>query len=422
MLIEDNVNKYKLNENDFKISVAICVLLFLFIYTNFINNIFNYFGFNGFIYDTFVCIVISVYFIFKGLKVVIKNLKLRHLIIYIIFLFIYLSTFFLFPKNTRYMFSSIGDIFYNPFYNLFIFSLPFFFFIQYIGDFKIFIKVFYNFSTIAILFILSSFYFFPASYNYSGNYMVLSYNLLIPVCFQIYIFSKSKNLINLILIILSISTIFLFGSRGTLVCIILYLMIVFLRNNLINTKKTIFFLSVFSMSFIIFVWNFNKVEEETIKTLINLNIESRTVSKIINSNFFEESGRNVIREVILNKIDDKILYGYGLYGDRVLTEQLYAFDTFGSYYSLSSTYSHNILLELMVNFGLIGFLIFIYILIKYLKTILNTSINLKNDLIVIFGISGLIKLLFSGSYLNEPYFYLMIGLISINANKYLRSK
>ncbi len=105
----------------------------------------------------------------------------------------------------------------------------------------------------------------------------------------------------------------------------------------------------------------------------------------------------VEEEKKLNKeqIEAITFLGKGLYGDRIVSDM----------------YAHNILIELLVQYGFIlGFLIIIIII--YIIGNGVFSINKRiNNLSIIFISSGFLKLFITGSYLNqEPCFYILLGL------------
>ena len=120
-----------------------------------------------------------------------------------------------------------------------------------------------------------------------------------------------------------------------------------------------------------------------------------------------DSGRLEIQKELIRQIKINP-FGYGLGGDRVFT----------------GWYAHNIFLELIVQFGIFigGFLcvFLVYIVISSLRKA-RAEMQILS-ILLLFICTGLIKLLISGSYLIEPYFFLLLGFaISIRRDKNLIS-
>jgi len=113
------------------------------------------------------------------------------------------------------------------------------------------------------------------------------------------------------------------------------------------------------------------------------------------------TGRNEIQSGLMDQIS---IIGKGLFADRELTQSIPGMS--------GGTYAHNFILEILLDFGIIfGVLIVILFYYDSIKVICS-----KNKTIRIFGRiffpAAIVKLLFTGSYLNiEPGFYIFIGLI-----------
>ena len=107
----------------------------------------------------------------------------------------------------------------------------------------------------------------------------------------------------------------------------------------------------------------------------------------------DDSGRGEVRDQLLSQLR---LFGYGLYGDRGITEGRYA---------------HNFFLEIMVQYGLlVGSAIVIYIVILILAGFFTKDRD-KKILFIAFFSASVIKLMMSSSYLSkEPALYSMFGI------------
>jgi len=99
-------------------------------------------------------------------------------------------------------------------------------------------------------------------------------------------------------------------------------------------------------------------------------------------------GRFSIWNRSLEIINDNVLLGKGI----------------GYYQSLHGTYSHNILLDLLMFFGLFGFIIFIYHIIKSFYKILFSN-GIVSILGIVFICLWFPKLLFSNYFLRDLGFW-----------------
>ena len=130
--------------------------------------------------------------------------------------------------------------------------------------------------------------------------------------------------------------------------------------------------------------------------------KSRTLELFLRD-FNHFSGREYIYSTLLKAIDKKPFLGYGISGDRMIM---------GSF----AKYSHNIFLELIIQFGIIigGSLIFI-LLFLITKGLLEKD-NLKYNLFIIWLSLGFAPLLVSNSYLVAINFWILLALMIKNEN------
>jgi O-antigen ligase len=236
--------------------------------------------------------------------------------------------------------------------------------------------------------------------------MTLSYYILIPAIVEINEFLNKKKLFSLLIFALSSIIIISFGSRGALLCLIIY---VFLRFYIYTKNKNlkIVFLKLFLALLIIFgILNINGIIVFLNNMLISIGINSRTLYLFLN-NFDHLSGRNEIYELILGYISKQSLFGSGIGYDRVL---------------LNGAYSHNLFLEMIINFGLIvGVLMFVILFIMTIFASVRDIAN-KDNLITILIILGLVYLTFSGSYLTDITFWIFLGFTFSNIFRKNRRK
>jgi O-antigen ligase len=117
------------------------------------------------------------------------------------------------------------------------------------------------------------------------------------------------------------------------------------------------------------------------------------------------SNRNDFYGIAIAKISESLIYGYGIFG---------LVDTLGEYYP------HNIFLEILLQGGLIYLFVFIIVMITFiLKLYKLIKINKNEDIILIPIIYSFVMLLFSSSYLQEPFFWFSLTYVfSHPSNKF----
>lgn len=176
-------------------------------------------------------------------------------------------------------------------------------------------------------------------------------------------FEKNKK-IKIALYLILATLILLFQSRATIILLLVFLFTIFFIENKFSIKNFIefsikyFLLPVLCLYFIVYFKNFESIKKK---------IDEKNISKIeaINENFNRpidpstfSSGRINDWKKIINKTSNSLFFGYGSQADRFLINQS---SSSGFVYAFSSS-------------GLIGFIFYLFFLIKCLKKILNILI------------------------------------------------
>ena len=230
--------------------------------------------------------------------------------------------------------------------------------------------------------------------------MDAAYNVLPSVVFLIYFAFQNKNVRNWLFVAIGCILVFLFGTRGPIIIIILYGAIeVFINYIWMQSRRKkasysmllIVGLAVLLCTDIILeaaIWLAAKFEE--------IGFSTRIFDFFIEGDFTKSVGRNTIYSRIADAIADKYVFGYGIMGDRIVlqgTQQLYA---------------HNFFTEIWCEFGVFfGSFLIMWVAYLILKALLKPSKN--RMFILMITIMVMTKLMLSGSYLVEPYFYLLLG-------------
>ncbi len=373
------------------ICATVCTLISYSPITGVINDIFNLFVTEQFIYDSLVCYVVLLFMLAKTLIAVGKDVK-RDIIYLVLFLLgAWVVAYVFFPYNKYYMFTSFSDVMENPFYILFVFAFGGYFFSRYITDYDLFEKYFIRFSLVVVIASVVSF-FITLGEDFQKQYMVFSYNMLVQTVCLIVMFFEKKKISYLAVGFLGFMVMFIAGCRGATICCLASVLIYFLfKKNSLYEKLLIGLLAGVILYF--FIRNFDGVLSRVSNLAENFGMDSYTLRRIQAGEFLNDSGRGDIQKKIMEEFN---LFGHGIYGDRILGGWRYA---------------HNFVIEIIAQFGyLLGIPILIFVLHLLIKGLTSDDGRMR-ILIAIFMATGFFKLFLSSSYLNrEPAFYIMLGL------------
>lgn len=215
--------------------------------------------------------------------------------------------------------------------------------------------------------------------NYSIDF---TYYLLLPAL----VFLSYRKIWFTLFFIVIFAMMLLLGSRGALVTVIIFallLSIIDRKNRTIILISTFFIILLSGSFFALYLTFSNKAS-----------ITSRTLSLIQEGNIAESSGRIDLYTKTWNSIVESPIIGHGIYGDRVV---------------LDGSYCHNIILEMLHNFGLIAGSILVFMILFAVIRIYLTSDNDLRKLLLIFFCYSFIPLLVSTSYLDDPKFGILVG-------------
>ena len=239
-------------------------------------------------------------------------------------------------------------------------------------------------------------------FHQTFDYMNITYGILpyVMICFGYGL--TRRDFLSILLSVISIGLILVGGSRGAaFTCIVYFALLYIARKHKKLTIKSflIFFLSIGTI--FVLILNINLVIIWLSSTLEKFGFSSRTLNLYLGVGYeqglLRYSDRSELQLPLIKQIN---FFGHGLFGDRLF---------------LSGAYAHNILLEVLINFGyIVGTLIcilFITYVIKSFKVAFKTS----SDSIAILLLTGIslicVKYMFSSSYLHATEFWLFSGLM-----------
>ncbi len=313
-----------------------------------------------------------------------------HLFVFACFIF-YLLNIQLFPQN--------ADVLVNRLFSFSLLTLPYY----YIGvtlDIKRFYNFFYYISVVAVF--MCAFYelLYAQSASYTGDVdtseynMELAYSILPHVLMVSWRALKSFVILNIAPMLLGLMLLLSFGTRGPVICAIVFIAIYLLFIRPSKYQKTMRIITVacavYAMSFLDQFMTFMQL------MTFQLGMSTRIFDKYYEGELEDSSGRDYIRETLLRELSiDNSLFGHGVLGS----------------YPYVNTYPHNIVLEFLFSFGWVwGIAILFCIVYIIAKMLINThqcEINVTFGMILV--IASILKLCFSSTFVDDALFFMLLG-------------
>lgn len=243
-------------------------------------------------------------------------------------------------------------------------------------------------------------YFLGTGRELHTDNMNASYNTLPSIMYLIYWAVTNKGMKNWGIALAVSSLSFVFGTRGPILAIIIFLAIGMVYNVLKIKNaavKIAIILAIFiSVAYIASGDTLVNLATYLSKKFGEIGFSTRIFDFFIEEQLAESEGRERLSEAVILAIKQKPLFGYGFMGDRFITE---------------GHYVHNIVLEFLCSYGVVfGGIASVLVALFPLEAIKRSGGTQTSWLMVMFACMIFTKLFVSGSYVYEPYFYLLMGL------------
>ena len=232
------------------------------------------------------------------------------------------------------------------------------------------------------------FQFIPAYINggwsdisYDGTMVLRSYslsfgyNMLLPAIFFLYLYLKGKKICYLVLSCICIALIFTNGSRGALLMLALFIGLMTISNIIDSHNTSYKLLKVILIIVCILILYFcgEWILQEIASILHNFGIQSRSLDLFLSGDISDNSGRDSIWAASINGILEGGIFGNGVFGDRPFVFPLHY-----------AAYSHNIILEIVCSFGVIGIIICILLAVGAIRMIFFCPYTKAREMFIIF--------------------------------------
>ena len=256
-----------------------------------------------------------------------------------------------------------------------------------ISSMEILEKVVYKLSWISVLFVaIYMVEYLRGRFVIDTYNMTFSYSVLLPMVSLYSHKGKLSKCVSVLLFFVVISI----GSRGAAGIFLIYLIYDIVQRN----KKLILPVLVLSIIFIVSL-------TDIVEYLASIGLKSRTITLLLEGNIDSLSERDYIYNEVVEKMKVSPMWGYGLWADRVILKN-------------TDTYCHNIVLEILLNWGVIlGTIILICILFSVMYLYIRSNSEGRN-IIVKYFCALIIPFMASQSYLVDYKFSVFIAILFLH--------
>jgi hypothetical protein len=375
---------------DKKLSICVVWMMIGLFLVNSMNVLGNFIGVTSATMSYINKIIIFVLLLFSA-KTVINRLSNIHYHIVLICTLVIISNFIFFEENSNVFKQTCST---------FVFTiLPILVTFVSIKDYSIVYKYILNgsyiISFLSIIVLILSFSHKNQNESYTMGY---SNAMIFPLLITFRELYMKPNIKKIVVFASAILSMLILGSRGAVLAIIVYIIITIIRNldskAIARKNLLIWFLMLILLlaykHILLFIVNY----------LSYLGVNSRTLNLFTSqsSDGVYLSGRKEIYQVIWNAIKDKPFSIRGINAE----------------YTLVNVYSHNIILELLYQMGVVfGSIFIIYIFICILNTLKLKESTPTNELVVLSMCASLPKLFVSGTLWTQVYFWVWICLLYV---------
>ena len=355
---------------------------------------------SGFILDTVILYLILIAMIISSLLLLVIQSKIDVMLAIFFMILVYAFTLFFKLENLKLVFTTWDDLMNNPIY-FNILAIVGYVLTRHISDYDLFLNFLTKFSIINVILTILN-YFLLIRQELAIDYMTISYDALLFVTFLLLMyFEKKKKLLGLIGF-LGALFILIAGARGAFISLILTIIFYFAFSFYPLYKKVLLILFLFITGLFLSKY-YETVAFYILDNLLPTVIKSRTINAFLEGAFLEDSGRGDIQKELMNNLS---ISGSGIFADRY-----------------TGFYAHNFIVEILYQWGLIvgPFLLILFFLLLFWNIYKRKGKSFI--LFTVFLSAGFFKLFFSGSYLVEINFavLLAISMSSLPRFRYLNS-
>ena len=357
---------------------------------NFVRVIISRIPFVGFLSELFIpmCIIFA---LVVAIPWFVKNIRGSDILRYVGIVLLYLVTMVAFPNNSEFMVEN--------WWQILIATVPFYFMGVSYSHSKCSKDLFWCSVASVVFVFLHQIYKLRNGAVLEEDNMYVAYNLLPSIMYLFYYASYKVGKIYWIIAFSSLVIMFIFGTRGPVLCAMVFLATYLLHKTITSHKKSNYVLLVLAIVALIVFYIYDDLLTDIVNFVASIfgkfGFSTRIFDFFISGEVTESLGREYLKQETIRAILDNPIKGYGITGDQYLL----------------GVYCHNLILEMWCHFGILGGSLVLCILFLLSIIALVRSYNsLKLFYFVVMMMSMVyVKLMLSSSYTLEPYFFFMIG-------------
>lgn len=224
--------------------------------------------------------------------------------------------------------------------------------------------------------------------------MYVAYQTLPHVAMLMWATLKKFRIWKVITTLLGILFLISCGTRGPLVCLGFFTIVYF--TFYMNFKGAIYVKGFFIASFIIVIVFIQQIALSLFKVFTGFNLSTRIIEKFIYGDLGNDSQRSSLRDQLYYALDNgDHFWGLGLFGCQ----------------NYGVIYPHFLPLDFISTYGYFtGYVLLFLLFALIVWAIWMTRGKMVQEFIILLFSLSIIKLMLSGTFINEPYFYFLIGL------------
>lgn len=231
--------------------------------------------------------------------------------------------------------------------------------------------------------------------------MGAAYNVLPSLLYLVYWAFEKKKIVYWVIAVISLPIIFIFGTRGPMLACAVFLAFELFFKVFFNKSLLIKILFVGAGIAVLWLLFFSDTLVQLAQFLSekfeDYGFSTRIFDFFLEGDIAHSSGRDEIYNSAINAIFQSPAFGYGVMGDRVVTNAVYV---------------HNIVLEFWCQFGLVfgTLLLSVVIIIPIRALCLERQNPSVFYFILMLTCMVFTKLMLSASYITEMYLFLLLGI------------
>lgn len=242
---------------------------------------------------------------------------------------------------------------------------------------------------------------FPLGYvnRWGEQYWGVQLSPMILILFQNYLQYRKKS--DAIFSFIGLFMLLIGGRQSFVIAVLTMATLYTYFNRKKSVKTLVIIFSGIVIGMVIISGLYTTIAKGILSIFQNMGIETRALASIASGDLLNVATRmNIYRTAWANITQNGSIIS-GLFADRYYLRQVWPW----------MTYSHNIVLEFLLDFGtVLGSIVFILLLFLIAKNLKNRS-DTRTSFAIIIILIVMIRLMVSSSFIIEGYFFVMIGFL-----------